>query len=157
MLVKIKKLDNFDPSFALPTYGSAQASGADVLACLPESKSIELKPFERILIPTGLSFEIPLGYEIQVRPRSGLSIKTGLVIVNSPGTIDSDYRGELKIIVSNFSSTVETIEHGLKIAQLVLAPVIQMKLEVSDLSESIRGPNGFGSTGYINETKEINS
>ncbi len=157
MLVKIKKLDNFDQAFTLPSYGSVEAAGADILACLPESKSIELKPFERILIPTGLSFEIPKGYEIQVRPRSGLSLKTGLVIVNSPGTIDSDYRGEVKIIVANFSNKTEKIDHGLKIAQLVFSPVIQMKFESGELSESKRGSGGFGSTGLLGEIKEMNS
>ncbi len=157
MLVKIKKLDNFDQSFSLPTYGSEEAAGADVRACLLDGKTIELKPFERVLIPTGLSLEFPKGYEIQVRPRSGLSFKTGLVIVNSPGTIDSDYRGELKIIVANFSNKVEKIEHGLKIAQLVFSPVVQMNFETGELSESGRGSAGFGSTGLIDGIKEMNS
>ncbi len=157
MIVKIKKLENFDPKLSLPVYGSEEAAGADVRACLT-SNSLEVKPFERVLIPTGLSFEIPKGFEIQVRPRSGLSYKTGLVIVNSPGTIDSDYRGELKIIISNFSNKTETIEHGLRIAQLVLAPVSRMKIKEDDLNTTSRGENGFGSTG-MNEinSKEINS
>ncbi len=152
MIVKIKKLDHFDDSFPLPQYGSIEAAGADVKACLSVDK-IVVKPFERVLIPTGLSFEIPKGYEIQVRPRSGLSFKTGLVIVNAPGTIDSDYRGELKIIVSNYSKNDEVIEHGMRIAQLVFAEVRQMSFVEDALNETQRGEGGFGSTGF----KEMNS
>ncbi|PJB52252.1 MAG: dUTP diphosphatase, partial [Bdellovibrio sp. CG_4_9_14_3_um_filter_39_7] len=102
--VKVKKLEHFDNSFQLPRYETMGAAGADIRASLPaESKEegIVIKPGERILIPTGLAMEIPLGFEIQVRPRSGLSFKTGLMVCNSPGTIDSDYRGEIKIILGN--------------------------------------------------------
>lgn len=107
-----------------------------------------LAPGERKLIPTGLSMEIPLGFEIQVRPRSGLSFKTGLMVVNAPGTIDADYRGEIKVILGNLGQNDEVITHGDRIAQLVLCPVWQASFEVaSELSETERGSGGFGSTG----------
>lgn len=146
--VKVKKLDHFDESFSLPSYESIGAAGADIRASLSNRAEVTLLPGQRLLIPTGLSFEIPVGFEIQVRPRSGLSLKTGLMVVNSPGTIDSDYRGEVKIILGNISDKVESISHGDRIAQLVLAPVVQAKFElVEDLSDSVRGSGGFGSTG----------
>lgn len=130
----------------LPQYQTTLASGFDVRAQL--DKSILLKPMERTLIATGLSFEIPAGYEIQARPRSGLAIKQGLTLLNTPGTIDADYRGEVKIIVINLSSEIIEIKDQDRIAQLVLAPVIQADLElVSDLSDTVRGASGFGSTG----------
>ncbi|MCB9093913.1 MAG: dUTP diphosphatase [Halobacteriovoraceae bacterium] len=152
--VSVKKLPHFDEELTLPFYGSAEAAGADVKACFEDKGSLELKPFERTLVPTGLSFEIPAGHEIQVRPRSGLSLKTGLVIANSPGTIDSDYRGELKIIVANFSNQVEVIEHGQRIAQLVIAPIYKIGWdEVEVLSHTQRSVSGFGSTGFF-ELKE---
>ena len=152
--VIVKKLDHFDNELPLPFYGSEQAAGADVHACFENKESIELKPFERVLIPTGLAFEIPKGFEIQVRPRSGLSFKTGLVVVNSPGTIDSDYRGEVKIIISNFSQKNEVIEHGLRVAQLILSPVTQMNLvEAASINSTARGEGGFGSTGLKSETR----
>lgn len=146
--VRIKKLDHFDDSLGLPVYGSSQAAGCDIKACLKGRNSITLKPFERVLIPTGLSMEIPKGFEVQVRPRSGLSLKTGLMVVNSPGTIDSDYRGELKIIMANLSNKDEVIEHGQRVAQLIIAPVHQLDwVETVALSETTRGVGGFGSTG----------
>ena len=147
--VIVKTLEHFDSEFSLPFYGSEEAAGADIKACFDDKKSLTLRPFERKLIPTGISLEIPKGYEIQVRPRSGLSFKTGLTIANAPGTIDSDYRGEIKVIVANFSNNDEVIEHGLRIAQLVIAPVEQMKfIEATELSQTKRGEGGFGSTGF---------
>jgi dUTP pyrophosphatase len=146
--VMVKTLDHFDPGFELPFYATEGAAGADIRASIPEKKSIVVKPGERILVPTGLSMEIPLGYEIQVRPRSGLSLKSPLMIVNAPGTIDSDYRGEINIIVGNFGSEDYVIEHGLRIAQLVLSPVIQARYsKVNNLGATQRGSGGFGSTG----------
>ncbi|GAB4016770.1 MAG: dUTP diphosphatase [Bdellovibrio sp.] len=149
--VKVKKLDHFDGSFALPRYETMGAAGADVRASLlPENREegIVIRPGERVLIPTGLSMEIPVGFEIQVRPRSGLSFKTGLLVCNSPGTIDSDYRGEVKVILGNFSDKREVIQHGDRIAQLVIAPVFQADYEeVQELSSTDRGAGGFGSTG----------
>ncbi len=146
--VKIKKLDHYDSALALPSYETNGAAGADVRACLGQNEEIIIKPGERFLVPTGFSVEIPHGYEIQVRPRSGLSFKTGLMVVNSPGTIDSDYRGEVKIILGNLGLKDEVIKHGDRVAQLLLAPVIQANfVEASDLSDTARGAGGFGSTG----------
>jgi dUTP pyrophosphatase len=146
--VKMKKLEHYDSSFDLPFYATEGAAGADIRASLPEKKSMTIKPGERLLVPTGLCMEIPLGYEIQVRPRSGLSLKSDLLIVNSPGTIDCDYRGEVNIIVGNFGKVDYVVEHGLRIAQLVIAPVLQAKfVSTTDLSETERGTGGFGSTG----------
>lgn len=146
--VKVKTLDHFDLSFELPFYATEGAAGADVRASIPEKKSLTIKPGERVLVPTGLSMEIPLGYEVQVRPRSGLSLKSPLMIVNAPGTIDCDYRGEVCVIVGNFGNENYVVEHGLRIAQLVIAPVIQAKYSVTNtLGETQRGSGGFGSTG----------
>jgi len=150
-LVKVLALDHYDKEFALPTYETIGAAGADVKASLPASlreTGFEIKPGERVLIPTGLCFEIPLGFEVQVRPRSGISLKTSLLVVNSPGTIDHDYRGEVKIIVGNFGKETHIVEHGTRIAQLIIAPITQCKFQFSDsLSDTERGEGGFGSTG----------
>lgn len=147
--VKVKKLSHYDESFSLPSYETTGAAGADVRASLGTGEKLLIKPGERVLVPTGLSMEIPVGYEIQVRPRSGLSFKTGLMVLNSPGTIDSDYRGEVKIILGNLGKNDEVINHGDRVAQLVLAPVTQAHYVVSheDLTETGRGAGGFGSTG----------
>lgn len=146
--VKIKTLDHFDPEFELPFYASSGAAGADIKASFIDKKSLLLAPGQRALIPTGLQMEIPQGFEVQVRPRSGLSLKTSLLVVNSPGTIDSDYRGEVKVIVGNFGEKAIEIEHGLRIAQLVIAPVYQAKFILTDqLSQTTRDVGGFGSTG----------
>jgi len=146
--VKVTTLDHFDASFELPFYATEGAAGADIRASIPEKKSLAIKPGQRLLVPTGLCMEIPLGYEIQVRPRSGLSLKSPLMIVNAPGTIDCDYRGEVNIIVGNFSSEEFVIEHGLRIAQLVISPVIQAQyVHATQLSATARGTGGFGSTG----------
>lgn len=146
--VKLLKLSHFDEALSLPTYQTAQAAGADVHACLGVGESIVIRPGERILVPTGLAMEIPIGYEIQVRPRSGLSFKTGLMVVNSPGTIDADYRGEVKVILGNLGTKDEVITHGDRIAQLVLAPMLQANFVVATgISETERGAGGFGSTG----------
>jgi dUTP pyrophosphatase len=146
--VKVVTLTHYDESFELPFYATEGAAGADIRASIPEKKSITVKPGERLLVPTGLQMEIPMGYEVQVRPRSGLSLKSPLMIVNSPGTIDCDYRGEVNIIVGNFGKEDYVIEHGLRIAQLVISPVIQaMYSSTNTLSETERGIGGFGSTG----------
>jgi dUTP pyrophosphatase len=146
--VKVKVLEHFDSNFSLPGYETAQAAGADIRAALGKGESLRVPPGKRLLVPTGLSFEIPAGYEIQVRPRSGLSLKTNLLVVNSPGTIDADYRGEVKIILGNFGAEDEVIAHGDRIAQLVLAPVTQANyVEASELGATERGSGGFGSTG----------
>lgn len=150
--VKIKMLSHFDQDLPLPSYETAGAAGADIRASLePDQREdgLSLAPGARALIPTGLSMEIPHGYELQVRPRSGLSLKTPLLLVNSPGTIDSDYRGEIKIILGNFAEESFTIQHGERLAQLVLSPVTQGLFATTseELSETERGAKGFGSTG----------
>jgi len=133
-------------SSLIPEYATEHAAGADLKADL--DKNIEIGPGERILIPTGLYMAIPRGYEGQVRPRSGLAIKKGLTVLNSPGTIDSDYRGEVKVILINHDSHPVTIEPGMRIAQLVIAPVAQAVFHgVQELPDSDRGGGGFGSTG----------
>ena len=147
--VKVVTLAHYDQNFALPSYETTGAAGADVRACLGNGEKMIIKPGERVLVPTGLSMEIPHGYEVQVRPRSGLSFKTGLMVLNSPGTIDSDYRGEVKVIIGNLGKSDEVINHGDRVAQLVLAPVVQAFYQVTNesLSETARGAGGFGSTG----------
>jgi dUTP pyrophosphatase len=131
---------------ALPAYETPSSAGLDVRANLNES--IVLKPFERALVKTGLFMEIPAGFECQVRPRSGLALKNGITVLNSPGTIDADYRGEVGVILINLSNEVFNIEDGERIAQLVFAQVEQAKWEESTvLSDTERGAGGFGSTG----------
>lgn len=147
-LIKIKKLPNFDEKLPLPSYETADAAGADLRACIENRDQLIIKPGQRLLIPTALSFEIERGFEVQIRPRSGLSLKTNLLVVNSPGTIDADYRGEVKIILGNFGSEDEVINHADRIAQMVLAPITQAQFAVVDeLSDTERGSGGFGSTG----------
>lgn len=142
--VKVKKLENFHGE--LPQYQSLGASGFDVRAQL--SGPVVLNPGERALIPTGLSFEIPLGYEIQARPRSGFAAKNGVTVLNTPGTIDADYRGEVKIIIINLGNEAVTINDQERCAQLVIAPVLQAQFHlVDELGSTERGAGGFGSTG----------
>ncbi|MFD0910125.1 dUTP diphosphatase [Ruegeria arenilitoris] len=146
--IRVIREDGADPAIALPSYETAGAAGADIRANLPDRGSITLQPGERALVPTGLRVEIPDGYEIQVRPRSGLALKHGITLPNAPGTIDSDYRGPLGVIVLNAGQEAFEIGHGDRIAQLVVAPVIQARFEMADsLQESQRGSGGFGSTG----------
>ncbi|MDP0489238.1 MAG: dUTP diphosphatase [Fusobacterium sp. JB020] len=128
-----------------PVYMTEGSAGMDVRANI--ENSITLKSLERKLVPTGIKMEIPVGYEVQVRPRSGLALKHGITLVNTPGTIDSDYRGEVGIILINLSKDDFTIEPGERIAQLILGKVYQMNLVESDLSETERGAGGFGHTG----------
>ncbi|WP_298709934.1 dUTP diphosphatase [Chitinophaga sp.] len=130
----------------LPGYATADAAGMDLRANL--EAAVTLQPMERTLIPTGLFMELPAGFEAQVRPRSGLAIKQGLTLLNTPGTIDADYRGEIKIILINLSTEPQTIQHGDRIAQMVIAPFVQAQLtEVGELTETVRGEGGFGHTG----------
>lgn len=144
--LKFKKLAHFKGE--LPSYATFGSSGLDVRACIEQP--IILAPMERMMIPTGLSMEVPRGYEIQVRPRSGLAAKKGLSLVNTPGTIDADYRGEVKVIAINLGQEAITINDQERIAQLVVCPVIMADIEEvtdEDLSETERGAGGFGSTG----------
>lgn len=137
-----------DRSLPLPSYETPGAAGADLRANLPDRSGMTLAPGERALIPTGLRVEIPPGFEMQVRPRSGLALKKGLSLPNTPGTIDSDYRGPLGIILINHGQSPVTITHGDRIAQAVVAPVVQARFEMTDtLSDTARGEGGFGSTG----------
>ncbi|WP_186774286.1 dUTP diphosphatase [Chitinophaga pinensis] len=130
----------------LPAYATAEAAGMDLRANL--ETAISLQPLERMLIPTGLFMELPTGYEAQIRPRSGLAIKQGLTLLNTPGTIDADYRGEIKVIMINLSNEPQTIAHGERIAQMVIAPFVQARLEAVELlTETERGAGGFGHTG----------
>ena len=131
----------------IPSYSSAFASGADLKADL--DKDVLLHPGERVLVPTGIYLDIPAGYEAQVRPRSGLAANHGITVLNSPGTIDSDYRGEIKIILINLGKETFTIKNGSRIAQIVFSPVIQAEFKPGDLSISRRGEGGFGSTGWM--------
>jgi dUTP pyrophosphatase len=129
-----------------PGYKTEGSAGADLRACLDES--VTLAPGERTAIPTGLCIELPCGYEAQVRPRSGLALQKGLTCLNSPGTVDSDYRGELKVILVNLGSDPATIESGDRIAQLVIAPVVRARFEKAEsIGSTERGSGGFGSTG----------
>ena len=141
--VLIKKLD---PEVKLPEYKTSGASGVDLVAFINET--INLRPKASVLIPTGLSIALPKNYEIQIRPRSGLAAKNNISVLNTPGTIDSDYRGEIKVIIYNHGNKNFMINSGDRIAQMILAPVIKMEFEeVNDLPSSIRGESGFGSTG----------
>ena len=131
----------------LPAYESAGAAGADIRAALPGAPLL-LAPMARVAIPTGLCMSFPRGFEAQIRPRSGLALKQGLSLVNTPGTIDSDYRGEIKVIAVNLGNTAIEITHGMRVAQIVFAPVIQVKFEeTKTLDDTDRGSAGFGSTG----------
>jgi dUTP pyrophosphatase len=130
----------------LPAYQTDGSSGMDLRADL--QAPVNLAPMQRALIPTGLFIELPFGYEAQVRPRSGLAIKHGITCLNSPGTVDSDYRGELKVILINLSGEAFTIQHGERIAQMIIQPVVKAELKlVNVLNESKRGTGGFGHTG----------
>lgn len=143
--INVKQLPHAE-GLALPAYQSAGAAGMDIMAALAEP--VYLAPGARAAIPTGLSISVPAGYEAQIRPRSGLAFRHGLTVVNAPGTIDSDYRGEIKILLINLGAETIEISHGMRIAQMVIAPVVQASLqEVDSLSDTDRGAGGFGSTG----------
>ncbi|MGH1420279.1 MAG: dUTP diphosphatase [Hyphomonas sp.] len=145
--VEVCPLPHFE-GLDLPAYETSGSAGMDVRAAVPEGEPLVLQPGARAMVPTGLSMAIAQGYEIQVRPRSGLAAKHGLTCLNTPGTIDSDYRGEVKVILINLGSEPFTIARGERIAQLVLAPVTQLEWkQVDSLDETARGTGGFGSTG----------
>ncbi|MBX4909214.1 MULTISPECIES: dUTP diphosphatase [Rhizobium] len=132
----------------LPAYESKGAAGMDLRAAVADGEPLTLSPGKRVLVPTGFIFEIPEGFEGQVRPRSGLAFKHGITCLNSPGTVDSDYRGEVKVLLANLGEEAFTIERGMRIAQMVIAPVTRARiLEITEASETIRGAGGFGSTG----------
>ena len=143
-MISIKIVNNSNNK--TPGLATKGAAGADIRAFI-ENKII-LKPMERKLVSTGIKMAIPLEYEVQIRPRSGLALKNGITVINSPGTIDSDYRGEIGILLVNLSNENFEINNGDRVAQMILAPVVKMDLqEVDDLPETLRGKGGFGSTG----------
>ncbi|HEV2158723.1 dUTP diphosphatase [Bradyrhizobium sp.] len=132
----------------LPAYQTAEAAGLDLMAAVPEGEPMTLAPGQYALVPTGLAIALPPAFEAQVRPRSGLAAKHGVTVLNSPGTIDADYRGEIKVILINHGTAPFVIKRGERIAQMVIAPVVQAALvPVAELSETDRGAGGFGSTG----------
>lgn len=132
----------------LPAYESKGAAGMDLRAAVDGDAPLTLAPGKRALVPTGFIFEIPEGFEGQVRPRSGLAFKHGITCLNSPGTVDSDYRGEVKVLLANLGEEAFVIERGMRIAQMVIAPVTQARVaEITAASETARGAGGFGSTG----------
>ncbi len=143
--IDIQRLEH-GQDITLPFYATDGAAGMDIRAAIQDPITIE--PLERAMIPTGFALGLPEGYEAQIRPRSGLAAKQGLTVLNTPGTIDADYRGEIQVILVNLSNTPVTIERGDRIAQMVIAPVTQAQLnEVDSLSDTERGADGFGSTG----------
>jgi dUTP pyrophosphatase len=132
----------------LPAYETAGAAGMDLRAAMPEGAPLTLAPGARMAVPTGLIFEIPEGFEGQVRPRSGLALNHGITCLNSPGTIDCDYRGEVKVILANLGAEPFTVTRGMRIAQIVIAPVVRVEIvDVGEMTETARGEGGFGSTG----------
>ena len=133
---------------ALPEYHSADAAGLDLLAAVPEDSPLVLSPGQRALVPTGLTIALPSGYEAQVRPRSGLASKHGVTVLNTPGTVDADYRGEIGVLLINHGDTPFSIRRGERIAQMVIASVVRVELvPAAELSTTRRGSGGFGSTG----------
>jgi dUTP pyrophosphatase len=146
------RLDRAAADLPLPAYQSAGAAGFDIAAALPEHASLVLEPGARECVPTGLALEIPPGWEGQIRPRSGLALKHGVTVLNAPGTIDSDYRGEIGVVLINLGSEAFEIRRGDRIAQLVFAPCAQAKLVTAQvLPETERGAGGFGSSGGFGE------
>jgi dUTP pyrophosphatase len=132
----------------LPAYQSAHAAGFDLVAAVPEDAPVSLAPSDRVLIPTGLAFALPEGHEAQIRPRSGLALKHGVTVLNSPGTIDADYRGEIKVILVNLGSETFVIQRGDRIAQAIISAATHMEIvPVDTLDDTGRGEGGFGSTG----------
>jgi dUTP pyrophosphatase len=145
--VPIQRLEHAD-GLPLPAYETDQAAGMDLRAALPEAAPVTLRPGDRLAVPTGFAFALPPGFEAQVRPRSGLALRSGITCLNSPGTVDADYRGEVKVILVNLGAEDFHIRRGDRIAQLVVAPVARaVWREVDSLDETARGAGGFGSTG----------
>lgn len=149
--IRVQRLEGHDPALPLPAYATPGAAGADLCANLPEAlreAGLVLQPGARALVPTGLALEIPAGWEVQIRARSGLALKHGIALPNAPGTIDSDYRGPLGVILINLGDAPFTVAHGDRIAQMIVAPAPQARFaEAASLSDTARGQGGFGSTG----------
>ncbi len=147
--LKVLRLPN-SAGLPLPVYASKGAAGMDIAAALDEGETLLIRPGERLLVNTGFTIEIPAGFEAQLRPRSGLALKNGITLLNSPGTIDSDYRGEVKVLLVNLGTENFVITRGLRIAQMVVAPVTQVRIsEVASTGDTARGAGGFGSTGLV--------
>ncbi|MEQ1609854.1 MAG: dUTP diphosphatase [Hyphomonadaceae bacterium] len=145
--IQVAPLPHFE-GLALPAYETADAAGMDLRAAVPEGEPLTLAPGHRAMVPTGLTIALPAGHEAQVRPRSGLAAKHGVTCLNSPGTIDADYRGEVKVILINHGQEPFVIKRGERIAQMVIAPVTRGELKVvASLDQTRRGAGGFGSTG----------
>ncbi|WJH42005.1 dUTP diphosphatase [Aliirhizobium terrae] len=143
-LIRLANGDGLD----LPAYETSGAAGMDMRAAVAEGEPLTIAPGKRALVPTGFIFEIPAGFEAQIRPRSGLAFKNGITCLNTPGTIDSDYRGEVKVLLVNLGDEDFVITRGMRIAQMVVAPVTQVQVaEISETTETTRGAGGFGSTG----------
>lgn len=149
--LKIMRLENHDPELPLPAYETAGAAGLDLRACLAADDrrhGLKLPSLGRVLVPTGLAIALPPGHEGQVRPRSGLAVRHGLTLLNSPGTIDEDYRGEVRVLLVNLGAETATVRHGERIAQLVVACAVRVAPQaVESLDTTARGAGGFGSTG----------
>lgn len=146
-VIRLQRLPHAE-GLDLPSYQTERAAGMDLIAALGEKETLFLPMGERVLVPTGLALEIPAGFEAQIRPRSGLALNYGVTVLNSPGTIDADYRGEVKVLLANLGLDTFAIERGTRIAQLVIAPVVRASFEVvAQLEASARGLAGFGSTG----------
>lgn len=150
-VLEIERLGHHDPALALPAYETDAAAGMDLRACLPEddrAAGLKVPSLGRALVPTGLAMALPTGHEGQIRPRSGLALRHGITVLNSPGTIDADYRGEIKVLLVNLGPETMTIAHGDRIAQMVVAPCVQVDpIAVAMLDTTARGAGGFGSTG----------
>jgi dUTP pyrophosphatase len=145
--VELQRLPHAE-GLSVPAYQTNDAAGLDLMAAVPENEPLTLAPGHYALVPTGLAIALPPGYEAQVRPRSGLAAKHGVTVLNSPGTIDADYRGEIKVILINHGQTAFVVKRGERIAQMVIAPMVQAALvPVATLSATDRGAGGFGSTG----------
>ena len=141
----------------LPSYQTALSAGVDLQAALPEG-TLELRPQQRLAVPTGLFIAMPEGIEAQIRPRSGLTLKTGLTVANAPGTIDADYRGEIKVLLINLGMEATEISHGMRIAQMVFSPVLKATFQLTDrLNNTSRGDGGFGSTGLYHRATHQDS
>jgi len=146
--IAIRRLEGFDTEVPLPAYATDGAAGADLRANFADGTGLTLAPGARALVPTGLAMAIPEGHEVQIRPRSGLALKHGVTLVNAPGTIDSDYRGPVGVILVNLGQEAFHVAHGERIAQMVVAPVTRgVFFETATLDETARGARGFGSTG----------
>lgn len=142
------RLRPLSPRFTLPAYQTAGSAGMDLAACLPDGQRVVIEPGAIVKVPLGFAVSFPAGFELQIRPRSGLATKHAITVPNAPGTVDSDYRGEMIVALINLGREPFTVEHGMRIAQMILAPVCRAEIAIAEtLDETARGGGGFGSTG----------